>query len=44
MLDHRGKFASTYEGPYLVKKDFFGGALFLDDMPTNSDAVIWYFS
>ena len=51
MLDHRRKFASTYEGPYLVKKDFFGGALFLDDMdghdinmPTNSDAVIWYFS
>ena len=51
MLDHRRKFASTYEGPYLVKKDFFGRALFLDDMdghdinmPTNSDAIIWYFS
>ena len=51
MLDHRGKFAPSYEGPYVVKKAFFGGALILADMdghdfnmPTNSDAVIRYFS
>ena len=44
-------FAPTYEGPYVVKKAFFGGALILADidrhdfnMPTNSDAVIWYFA
>ena len=46
MLDHRGKFTLTYEGPYMVKKAFSGGALILADMdgndfnmPTNSDAV-----
>ena len=51
MLDHRGKFAPSYEGPYVVKKAFFGGALILADMdghdfnmPTNFDAVIRYFS
>ena len=51
MLDHRGKFAPTYEGPYVVKKAFSRGALILADMdrhafsmPTNSDAVIWYFT
>jgi len=51
MLDHRGKFAPTYEGPYVIKKAFFGGALILADMgghdfnmPTNSDTVIWYFA
>ena len=51
MLDHRGKFAPSYEGPYVVKKAFFGGALILADMdghdfnmPTNSNAVIRYFS
>ena len=44
-------FAPNYEGPYVVKKAFFGGALILADidghdfnMPTNSDAVIWYFA
>ena len=49
--DHRGKFAPTYEGPYVVKKAFFGGSLILADMdghnfnmPTNSDAVIRYFA
>ena len=47
MLDYRGKFAQTYEGPYVVKKAFSGGALILSDMdghdfsmPTNSYAVI----
>ena len=47
MLDYRGKFAQTYEGPYVVKKAFSRGALILFDMdghdfsmPTNSDVVI----
>ena len=51
MPDHRGKFAPTHEGPYVVKKAFFEGALILDNMdghdfnmPTNSDVVIWYFA
>ena len=51
MLDHKGKFSPTYEGPYVVKKAFPRGALILADMdghdfniPTNSDAVIWYFA
>ena len=51
MLDHRGKFSPTYEGLYVVKKAFFGGALILADrdrhnfsMPTNFDAVIEYFA
>ena len=51
MPDHRGKFAPTYEGPYVVKKAFSGGALILAgmdrhdfNMPTNSDAVIQYFA
>ena len=51
MLDHKGKFAPMYEGPYVVKKAFSGGALILADMdghdfnmPINSDVVIWYFA
>ena len=51
MHDHRGKFAATYEGPYMVKKAFLKGALILADMdkndfnmPTNSDAVIRCFA
>ena len=32
MPDHRGKFAPTYKGPYVVKKVFSGGALILTDM------------
>ena len=51
MLDHRGKFSLTYEGPYVVKKAFFERALILADMdehdfnmPTNFDAIIWYFA
>ena len=51
MPNHRGKFALTYEGPYVVKKAFSGGALILANMdghdfnmPTNSDAIIWYFA
>ena len=51
MLDHRGKFSPTYEGPYVVKKAFFEGALILADtdghdfnMPSNFDLVIQYFT
>ena len=51
MPNHRGKFTLTYKGPYVVKKAFFGRALILANMdvhdfnmPTNSDAVIWYFA
>ena len=51
MLDHRGKFATTYEGPYVVKKAFSEGALILADMdghdfkmPISSNAIIWYFA
>ena len=49
MLDHKGKFSSTYEGSYVVKKTFSKEALILADMdrhdfnmPTNSNAVIQY--
>ena len=51
MFDHRGKFAPTDEGPYVVKKAFSRGALILANMdghnfnmPTNSDIVIRYFA
>ena len=51
MPDHRGKFALTYEGLYVVNKAFSRGALILADMdghnfdmPTNSDDVIQYFA
>ena len=51
MSNHKGKFPLTYEGPYVVKKAFSGGALILADMdghdfnmPTNSDAIIRYFA
>uniref|UniRef100_A0A2N9HLQ0 RNase H type-1 domain-containing protein n=1 Tax=Fagus sylvatica TaxID=28930 RepID=A0A2N9HLQ0_FAGSY len=44
---HEGKFAPSYEGPYVVKKAFSGGAIILADMdgeefrsPINSDSVI----
>ena len=49
LSDSRGKFAPSYEGPYVVKKAISGGALILADMddeefhaPTNSDFVIKY--
>ena len=51
MLDHRGNFAPTYKGMYVVKKAFSRGALILADMdghdfnmPTNLDAIIQYFA
>ena len=44
--DARGKWAPNYEGPYVVKHAFSGGALILQDMdgkelpkPVNTDAV-----
>jgi hypothetical protein len=47
--DSRGKFVPSYEGPYVVKKAFSGGAIILADMdgeefrsPINSDSVIKY--
>lgn len=49
--DNRGKWAPTYEGPYVVKQAFSGGALILTDMegqeigrPINSDSVKRYFA
>ena len=50
MVEHRGKFALTYEGLYVVKKSFSEGALILANMdgndfnmPTNFDVVIQCF-
>ncbi|XP_073222322.1 uncharacterized protein [Cicer arietinum] len=47
--DYRGKWTPNYEGPYVVKKAFSGGALILTNMdgkdlvfPVNSDAVNKY--
>ena len=44
--DHRGKWTPNYEGPYVVKRIFYGGVLMLTAMdgegfpsPINSDAV-----
>ena len=44
--DHRGKWTPNYEGPYVVKRAFSGGALILtkmdgEELPlaVNSDAV-----
>jgi hypothetical protein len=49
IFDLRGKFAPSYEGPYVVKKAFFDGALILADMDdeefhasTNSVSIIKY--
>jgi hypothetical protein len=48
---HRGKWTPNYEGPYVVKRVFSGGALMLTTMdgedfpsPVNSDAVKKYFA
>jgi len=48
--DYRGKWASNYEGPFVVKKAFLGGALLLASMdyeelpsPMNSDIVKRYY-
>lgn len=49
--DSRGKWTSNYEGPYVVKKAFSGGALILTTRdseefprPVNVDAVKKYFA
>ena len=49
--DHRGKWAPNYEGPFVVKKAFSGGALLLTNMddeelpsPVNSDIVKQYYA
>jgi len=46
LKDNRGKWAPNYEGPFVVKKAFSGGALVLTNMdgeelpsPVNSDVV-----
>ncbi|KAK5786702.1 hypothetical protein PVK06_041345 [Gossypium arboreum] len=49
--DFRGKWMPNWEGPYVVKKAFSGGALILAEMdgktlsnPVNSDSVKKYFA
>lgn len=49
--DSRGKWTPNYEGPYVVKKAFSGGALILTSMdgeelprPVNTDAFKKYFA
>ncbi|KAL2946022.1 hypothetical protein AAZX31_U012100 [Glycine max] len=49
--DNQGKWAPNYEGPFVVKKDFSGGALVLTNMdgeelplPMNSDVVKRYYA
>jgi len=49
--DNRGKWAPNYEGPFVVKRAFSGGALVLTNMdgeelplPVNSDAVKRYYA
>ncbi|KAK5837232.1 hypothetical protein PVK06_013042 [Gossypium arboreum] len=49
--DLRGKWAPNWEGPYVVKKAFSGGALILTEMdgnefsnPVNSDTVKKYYA
>ena len=49
--DSRGKWTSNYEGPYVVKRAFSGGALILTTMDgedftrlVNSDVVKKYFA
>ncbi|KAK8517059.1 hypothetical protein V6N13_092337 [Hibiscus sabdariffa] len=50
-VDSRGKWAPNWEGPYVVKKAFSGGALILTEMdgkdlpnPVNSDVVKKYYA
>jgi len=49
--DHRGKWAPNYEGSFVVKKAFSGGALLLTNMddkelpsPVNSDIIKQYYA
>ena len=49
--DPRGKWSPNWEGPYVVKKAFLGGALILTEMdgkeflgPINADIVKKYYA
>ena len=49
--DPRGKWTPTYEGPFVIKKIFYGGAMILTIMegedfphPVNSDIVKRYYA
>ena len=51
LKDNMGKWALNYEGPFIVKKSFSGGALVLTNMddeelpsPVNSDIVKRYYA
>ena len=51
LKDNRGKWALNYEGPFVVKRAFSGGALVLANMdgeelpsPVNSDVVKRYYA
>ena len=51
LKDNRGKWAPNYEGPFIVKKAFSGGALVLASMddeefpsPVNADIVKQYYA
>ncbi|PKI41454.1 hypothetical protein CRG98_038153 [Punica granatum] len=48
--DSRGKFAYKYDGPFVVRETFSGGAIILSDMdgtenalPVNADALKKYY-
>ncbi|PKI47686.1 hypothetical protein CRG98_031923 [Punica granatum] len=48
--DSRGKFAYKYDGPFVVKETFSGGAIILSDMdgtenalPVNADTIKKYY-
>ncbi|RDY14746.1 pol, partial [Mucuna pruriens] len=50
LKDHKGKWAPNYEGPYVVKQAFSGGALILTNAegqdlayPVNADAVRMFY-
>ena len=49
--DQKGKWTPNWDGPYVVKRAFLGGALILTEMdgndlpsPINSDAVKKYYA
>ncbi|PKI66319.1 hypothetical protein CRG98_013281 [Punica granatum] len=37
--DHRGKFAYKYDGPFIVKDFFDGGAIILNDIDKNENTI-----
>ncbi|PKI31976.1 hypothetical protein CRG98_047633, partial [Punica granatum] len=37
--DSRGKFTYKYDGPFIVKEVFDGGAIILNDMDGNENAL-----